>query len=128
MKTIIAGSRSGVTIERFLDEIVKCDWLDQITEVVSGRAKGVDQYGEMWARDIRLPVSYFPPDWEKYGRSAGFTRNEEMARYADAAIVIHNGSSGSQHMIRRAKFHDLVVFDVNIEKTSEKSAQALDFA
>ena len=50
----------------------------------------------------------FPADWDKYGKKAGYIRNKEMARAADACVVFWNGQSkGSKHMIDIAKKHGL---------------------
>ena len=54
MKTIIAGGRNVTEadiLESALDEL---PW--QISEVVSGGAKGVDQMGEEWAERNGVPV------------------------------------------------------------------------
>ena len=52
-----------------------------------------------------------PADWNKYGKSAGYKRNEEMANIADAALVIWDGESrGSKHMIDIAKKQKLQVY------------------
>ena len=45
-----------------------------------------------------IPVKKFIPDWS-IGRSAGHVRNRLMGDYADQAVVIYNGSRGSQGMI-----------------------------
>jgi hypothetical protein len=109
MKTIIAGSRT-ITREAIVrDAINCCGW--NITEVVSGCAKGVDQLGEELARDSDIPVAQFPANWNKYGRSAGPIRNREMAKYAEALIAIWDGKSrGTANMIKVAKGLDLKVF------------------
>ena len=101
MKVIIAGSRS------IGDYDAVCKAIDAfllksgpITEVVSGRAAGVDSLGEMYARQHNVPVKLFPPEWKKHGKKAGFLRNEEMADYADALIAVWDGASrGTQHMM-----------------------------
>ena len=50
----------------------------------------------------------FPADWDKYGKAAGYKRNEEMARNADALIAFWDGKSrGTKHMIDLAKKYDL---------------------
>jgi hypothetical protein len=104
MKCIIAGSRN-ITDMTVLEQAVRdCPWSDQIIEIVSGTAKGVDQLGEQFARQHDLKLTRFPADWKQFGRGAGRVRNEEMGDYADAAIVLWDGqSTGSKHMIDNMK-------------------------
>ena len=98
MKAIIAGSRS-ISLIRFVEQAVLASGFD-ITEVVSGGARGVDLLGERWAGLYDKPVKRFRADWSKYGKSAGFRRNNEMAAYADALIAVWDGEShGTKHMI-----------------------------
>lgn len=108
MKLIIAGSRSIDNIA-----IVKCALgaarinLRAVTEIVSGTAKGVDMLGEQIAAKHRIPVTQFPADWDKYGKAAGYRRNEWMANYADILIAVWDGKSkGTQHMINQMKAMD----------------------
>lgn len=102
MKTIIAGSRH-ITDYDLLCRCVKASGFE-ITEVVSGMARGVDTLGVRYAKEHNLPLVCFPADWQKYGKSAGPRRNLEMARYADALIAITlDNSRGTQDMIWRAQ-------------------------
>lgn len=79
-------------------------------EIVSGAARGADALGERYAAERGLAVKQFPADWDRYGRSAGYRRNAEMAEYADAAVVFWDGKSkGSKHMINLAKEKGLPV-------------------
>jgi YspA, cpYpsA-related SLOG family len=106
MKTIIAGSRSITSYETLCAVMETCGVV--VTEVVSGTARGVDTLGERWAEERGIPVVRFPADWSQ-GRGAGFTRNERMAEYADACVVLWDGSSrGSVHMAKTAKRLGLV--------------------
>lgn len=80
--------------------------LNEITEVVSGKAPGVDTSGEVFADTYNIPVKDFPPDWEKYrhaqGRKnpAGVIRNKTMAEYCDCALVFWDGKSrGTKNML-----------------------------
>lgn len=68
-------------------------------EIVSGKAKGADRLGERYAENYLLDVKEFSPDWDKFGKGAGFIRNREMAEYADALIAFWSGSRGTSHMI-----------------------------
>jgi hypothetical protein len=111
MKCIIAGSRSihqYVVLETAIDE---SGWHDEITEVVSGCAKGVDALGEEYAYKNHKRLMQFPADWDTYGKSAGIRRNNLMANYGDALIVVWDGKSkGTQHMIEAARRKGLKVF------------------
>lgn len=108
MKLIVAGSRDFTDYElvcKHLDEIVS---KYGISEIVSGTARGTDRLGERYAIEHNIPVKRFPADWNKYGKSAGYIRNEQMARYADACICFWiNKSKGTSHMINLAKKHKI---------------------
>lgn len=84
-------------------------------EIVSGTARGPDTFGEQWATQdhvdcelTRMPAPWdaFRADPDRSAKAAGFWRNDQMARYADAVLVIWTGdSSGSQQMIEQAHTH-----------------------
>jgi hypothetical protein len=126
MKTIIAGSRTIKDMQHVLKAVADCGW--KITEVVSGCAEGVDTLGREWAESTGVPVKEFPADWDnidapgaivkttKYGKrynaAAGPARNQRMADYSEALILIHNGSRGSCDMLKRAKDKGLKIWEV----------------
>jgi|SRR3990167_1532212 len=108
MKVIVAGSRT-VTGK---DWVFSAIWHSkfEITEVVSGFQRtyndkgeivgGADYWGEVWAKQNRIPIMQFPAEWDKYGRSAGPIRNKQMGEYADALVACWDEkSSGTRSMI-----------------------------
>lgn len=113
MKVIIAGSRGVTDLAQIYDAVVASKF--DVTEVVSGTAKGVDKLGEVYASQTLIPVKRFPAQWKDlevpgavikqgqygpYNALAGFHRNQRMAEYADALIAVWNGTSnGTKHMI-----------------------------
>lgn len=107
MKVIVAGSRT------FTDYPILRDALDMLSdetdiEIVSGTARGADSMGERWARDNNKAIHRFVPDWDGLGKSAGYRRNEDMAKFADAVICFWDGESrGTKHMIDLAKQYKL---------------------
>ena len=113
MKIIIAGSRdfvSYLTLEKYCDKIIDLLGCSDII-IVSGTAKGADKLGERYAQYKGFEIAQFPADWDKFGKSAGYKRNEQMALYSDALIAFWDGSSkGTKHMIDLAKRHNLKVF------------------
>lgn len=110
MKVIIAGSRTiSKSVPHINDAVILSGF--QITEVVSGGARGVDSDGEIFAQWKNIPFVRFPANWDKHGKSAGYIRNNQMALYADALIAIWDGKSrGTDHMIKEAKRKGLKVF------------------
>lgn len=109
MKVVIAGSRD--IVDRLgLVKAIKQSGFD-ITEVVSGKARGVDTMGETWAVANDIPIKQFPADWSKHGNAAGPIRNSMMAEYADAAIIIWDGkSAGTLNMIKNMHMLDKPYF------------------
>jgi len=100
MKVIIAGSRSIKDPQIVLMAISESGF--DITEVVSGGAVGVDRIGEAYARRNKIPIKHFLPDWS-LGKGAGFIRNGEMAKYADALIAVWDRQShGTLNMIKQS--------------------------
>lgn len=99
---IIAGSRGLMAppaiIRRELDAMVPQGRLVQV--VSGGEPTGVDRCGEVFAKLNNLAVRIFPADWNRHGRGAGPVRNEQMARFADAALVFVGKSPtpGSSNM------------------------------
>lgn len=98
MKVIIAGSRDILDMALVEEAIANSGF--KITEVVCGLARGVDILGKEWATKNNIKCQEFPARWQQYGRSAGYHRNLEMGKYADAAIIIWDGKSpGTKMMI-----------------------------
>ena len=110
MKIIVAGSReysNKKKVFRILDFLYAAN---PNIEIVSGLAKGPDSYGKEWAEKNGVTVHKFPANWNKYGKSAGYRRNEEMAKFSQILLAFWDGESrGTMHMINLAKKHGLKV-------------------
>ena len=77
-------------------------------QVVCGCARGADTLGKQFAEELGLKVLEYPADWDKYGKRAGYIRNEEMAKISNALIAFWDGESrGTKHMIDLAKEYGL---------------------
>lgn len=99
-KVIVAGSRTFNDYEMLhhtLNHLLEdCDGIT----IISGDAQGADQLGTRYAEAKGYKVMHFPANWQKYGKSAGYKRNEEMAKHADALVAFWDGKSrGTKHMI-----------------------------
>lgn len=114
MKLIIAGSRY-LTEPFYIDmigaAIAEHGW--KPSRVLSGRAKGIDTLGEIWARENDIPVDPFPADWSVHGKAAGPIRNRQMAENAEALLLIRRKDSrGSLSMLNEARRLGLLVIDI----------------
>lgn len=114
-KVIIAGGRdfsNHTLLREKCDSVLRDKAKDLDTEIVivSGKAKGADYHGELYAKERNYRINEYPADWNKYGKRAGYLRNKEMAKASDALIAFWDGKSkGTKHMIDLAKSHGLLV-------------------
>ena len=104
---LVAGGRDFDDYVR-----VKAD-LDKLkpSSIISGGAKGADNLGEHYAylklhagENMRLQC--FPAQWDKYGKSAGYKRNQQMLDEGkpDLVLIYWDGiSKGTKHMLDIAK-------------------------
>lgn len=98
MRIIIAGSRRFNNYKLLSKTLNK--YLGDVTEIVCGGAVGADTLGEKWALEHNIPVRYFFPEWNRFGKSAGVIRNHQMGDYADFLVAFWDGQSrGTKDMI-----------------------------
>ncbi len=111
-KVIIAGGRDFDNYELLkstMDKLLSNKPKDDIC-IVCGKARGADTLGEYYAKERGYQIDYYPAQWDKYGTSAGFMRNCEMARESDALVAFWDGASkGTRHMIDVARRYHLQV-------------------
>ena len=121
-KVIIAGSRGFSNYKLLREECNKflrekrkaCNII-----IVSGHARGADVLGEKYANDEGFTLEIFPAQWKKFGKAAGFRRNEQMGEVADALIAFWDGKShGTKHMIDLMNEKNRLVRVVEYETTN----------
>ncbi|MEI2356110.1 DUF2493 domain-containing protein [Mesobacillus zeae] len=115
-RVIVAGGREFNDYEllkRKLDGALVNKVSEGIT-IVSGAARGADKLGEQYAKERGYTIDSHPADWDKFGKSAGYIRNKEMAENADALLAFWDGKSrGTKHMIDLAQKQGIKVHVVN---------------
>lgn len=108
LKIVVAGSRSFNNYELLKEKLDFYIGNHQDVEIVSGTARGADSLGERYAQEKGFFVRRFPADWDKYGKRAGYLRNEEMAKYSTHAVIFWDGSSrGTASMIKLCQQYKL---------------------
>lgn len=114
---LIAGSRGFCDYELLknkMDEIFSRYPSDKKKVIVSGGAKGADSLAERYAKEKGYELVVMKADWDKYGKSAGYRRNEQMHLYIKdhtegllshrMCVCFWDGQSkGTQHNFALAK-------------------------
>jgi len=96
-RVAIVGSREGFEPGRAAEYVTH---LPKSTVIVSGGARGIDREAETAARVRGMQVDIYPADWERYGKSAGFIRNQAIVENCDRVVAFWNGESkGTHHTI-----------------------------
>ena len=98
MKVAVVGSRNLTNIEigRYISE--------DVNEIISGGAVGVDSCAAEYARINGLKLTEILPQYDKYGRGAPIVRNKEIVNYADKVIAFWDGNSkGTLSVIKYAE-------------------------
>jgi hypothetical protein len=123
MKLAIVGSRDFDDYE-LVDKL--CAHLVErfdVNAIVSGGAKGADKLGERFARQYGLDMIVFKPDWQQFGKRAGYLRNVDIIEASNIVIAFWDGQSkGTKHSIDIATKAKKFLIVVN---TVEMSIQSL---
>lgn len=106
MKVAVVGSR----------DIVDYNWISKvldkysIDEIISGGAKGVDSLAARYAIEHKIELTVFRPEWQAYGKSAGFIRNKLIVDHSEHVIAFWDGkSAGTKHSIEYAQKRNKLV-------------------
>jgi hypothetical protein len=79
----------------------------QPLSIISGGARGADNLAEEWAKERKVPIQVFPVtphEWGKYGKRAGYLRNQKMLDEGKPDLVIaFRGGKGTRMMIELAE-------------------------
>jgi GH18 family chitinase len=103
-KLIVAGGRDFSDKELCREKIHELKHIlsNYKLSIVSGMARGADRLAWEIAKEDGIQVYEYYADWDSYGPSAGYRRNEVMARNSNGLLAfLHiNPSKGTSHMIK----------------------------
>lgn len=98
MKIAIVGSRS-ITAE-IPESLVPQD----VTEIYSGGAKGIDTSAREFARKHHILITDILPEYALYGRRAPLMRNDLIIAMADKIFIFWDGKSrGTGYTVKKCK-------------------------
>jgi YspA, cpYpsA-related SLOG family len=92
MKLAVVGSRNFTNYNilfHVLTEVVT--W--QISQIISGGAKGTDTLAKQFAEEFNIPLVEYLPEWNVYGKAAGMLRNKHIVDNCDKLIAFWDGHS-----------------------------------
>lgn len=108
MKLAIVGSRTFNDYKmliHYIDVIIGENEWDEII-IISGGAQGADNLAKKYCEpnQSNIPYKEFSANWDKYGKSAGFKRNQQIVDACDMVLAFWDGKSkGTQDTINKAK-------------------------
>lgn len=106
MKVLICGGREWKDKEAIRREVEKLH-LDENDTIIEGDARGADRLAGDVAIELGIALEVYPANWNRYGRSAGTLRNQQMLdQNPDLVLAFHaniESSKGTRDMVRRAR-------------------------
>jgi hypothetical protein len=117
---LVAGDRNWLDYPLVFDRVKdindQCQEVRRETHVVSGWARGADEFGIAAAKVLQIPCHCWPAPWERLGKAAGPERNLVMIERQplSGALLFHDdiGSSrGTKNMMNILIKHS-IEFDI----------------
>lgn len=111
---LVAGSRNYNNFREMKEILDKCLEYHRMQGheivIISGGARGADSLAEKYASINNYKTIIIPADWQKYGRGAGYVRNEQMHKKIAIPKENHRGcicfwdgeSLGTKHNFKLA--------------------------
>lgn len=110
MRILVCGSRGWTDRHRVLNELLELHNeavlkgaelpLSEVT-VIDGGAKGADQIAYEAAIALGMKSERYPADWNRYGKRAGYVRNQQMLDEGkpDTVLAFWDGKSRGTAMM-----------------------------
>lgn len=107
MRVLVTGSRKFKNARLIFERLAQLPKENLV--IVQGGAIGVDYFAYTWAIKNGVETQTYRPNWNKYGRSAGFKRNNIMLdTKPDLVLAFWDGASnGTKHTFTGARARDI---------------------
>ena len=98
MRVAVVGSRT-LTVPNLGDYLP-----ENVSEIVSGGARGVDQCARAYALAHGIKLTEYLPDYARHGRRAPLMRNDQIVARAELVLAFWDGCSrGTVYTIRHCR-------------------------
>jgi hypothetical protein len=112
VRIIVCGGRHYGDREHVFSTLDMLHELYGFTLVIHGAASGADTLAGEWARSRGVRERATPAEWDKFGRAAGFWRNQKMLDMEPKLVVAFAGGKGTEGMKSIARDDDVRVLEV----------------
>jgi ribA/ribD-fused uncharacterized protein len=106
MRFLITGGREFTDVDFIVTRLLRLHARYTFTEIITGMARGVDRIGYEFGVELGLKIHEYPvtnADWNQYGKSAGFRRNQRMLYEGQPGLVVaFPGGGGTADMVKRS--------------------------
>lgn len=115
MKVLVCGGRDFNDQNLLFCTMDSLNAQRPITQIIHGGARGADSLAGYWAQQRSIPlINVFPANWDKYGKSAGYIRNQEMLDEGQPDMVIaFPGGRGTDMMVKIARKAGVLTYQLN---------------
>lgn len=120
----IVGSRTFTDYEMFKEKISQIllklrSKYSKIVFVSGGCPKGADHFAKQYAIENSIEIIEYLADWDKYGKSAGFKRNQLIIDKSDLLVAFWDGQSkGTLHdlkLMNMKKINRTIIIKFNLK-------------
>lgn len=110
---------NDLTVEYSKEYNPNDNWLPIDITIISGAARGVDRAAADFAVVNFTQLEEYPADWKKYGKSAGYKRNQQMLDEGKPDLVVaFPGGKGTAMMVSIAKKANIPVREIKYDSYS----------
>ena len=100
---LVCGGREYLDYRKLKETLDALHEDTPIQVIIQGGARGADAMAAKWARAAKIALTTFHANWNKYGKSAGAIRNQQMLDIGKPDLVLaFPGGRGTADMAKRA--------------------------
>ena len=112
MKVLVAGGRDFDDKDWLFKELNAVHSSEPITQIIDGGARGADSLAYLWAHQMEIDNYRAFANWQKYGKKAGWVRNNQMADLEPDLVILFPGGIGTKMMFDIATRRGFKILDL----------------
>lgn len=118
MRTLVCGGRNYRDWERVC-YVLEANRAPGRNTLICGMAKGADSLAWRWFDAWGYDIEEYPADWDKYGKRAGYIRNQQMLDEGKPdQVIAFPGGKGTKMMIDLARKANVKVLVIDVQAHS----------